>query len=168
MSYAISLDISRCSGCMSCVLACMDQNDMADNGLSFRHVTKVETGVYPSARISFISLACFHCSDAPCLQACPKKALFRNEALGVVEINPERCIGCHVCAMVCPFGAPRFLPGEKMQKCNLCIERIHQGNEPACVKTCPTRALGFGTVTALSLKKADRAALKILEKGVVG
>jgi Fe-S-cluster-containing dehydrogenase component len=96
----------------------MDQNDMADNGLPFRQVTKVETGVYPSARISFISLSCFHCADAPCIHACPEKALFRNDALGVVEIHPERCIGCHVCAMVCPFGAPRFLPGEKMQKCN--------------------------------------------------
>lgn len=168
MSHFISLDISRCSGCMSCVVACMDQNDAAENELSFRHVTKVETGAYPAARISFVSLTCLHCSDAPCIHGCLTQAIFRNEALGVVEVNPERCIGCHVCAMVCPFGAPRFFPGKKMQKCDLCIDRIGRGKAPACVHTCPTRALKFETSAMLSVTKADKAAEKMLTLSETG
>ena len=43
-----SFDVSRCSGCMACMSACFDQNDMPGDGSTFRHVSRVETGTYPS------------------------------------------------------------------------------------------------------------------------
>jgi anaerobic dimethyl sulfoxide reductase subunit B len=163
MEVGFSFDMSRCSGCMACVVACMDQNDIPGDGRSFRDVVRLEQGQYPSAKMSFISLACFHCADAPCINVCPKAAISRNENWGIVVVNEDLCIGCHACAMVCPFGAPQFYPGEKMKKCNLCIDRVSHGLEPACVHTCTTKALGYGPLQELSRKKAQKASIKILE-----
>ena len=66
-----SFDVSRCSGCMACMAACFDQNDMPGDGSTFRHVSRIETGVYPLANIGYVSLACMHCADAPWVKACP-------------------------------------------------------------------------------------------------
>lgn len=162
--FCFSFDVSRCSGCMACVVACMDQNDLPGNdGVSFRHVTKLEQGHYPAAKMSFVSLACQHCGDAPCIMACPTNAIFRSQEDGSVDVNQEFCIGCHSCVQVCPFGAPQFPEEGKMSKCNLCFERVENNMEPACVHTCTTRALGFGTMEELSEKKAGRASVRILE-----
>lgn len=161
-----TFDLTRCSGCMACVVACMDQNDISDDGPSFRQVSQLEKGEYPSASVSFVSLACFHCSDAPCMAVCPKGAISRNpDQCGAIDVDDDLCIGCRVCAMVCPFGAPKFRAGEKMSKCNFCSERVANGNgmEPACVRTCPTKALGFGTTEELSKKKSEKASLKIID-----
>jgi len=163
VQHGFSFDMSRCSGCMACVVACQDQNDIPEDGQSFRQVIKMEQGAYPSAQIAFVSLACFHCSDAPCLQVCPKGAIFRDEASGNIDVDKDLCIGCRACAMVCPFGAPRFTVGEKMEKCNFCIDRVTYGMDPACVHTCTTRALGFGPLEELSRKKAEKASVKILK-----
>jgi Fe-S-cluster-containing dehydrogenase component len=46
-----SFDLSRCSGCMACMVACFDQNDMPGNGSTFRHVSRIQTGAYPSVNI---------------------------------------------------------------------------------------------------------------------
>ena len=161
--FGFSFDMSRCSGCMACVVACMDQNDLPGEGPSFRQVVQLEKGGYPSATLSFASLACFHCSDAPCLKVCPKGAISRNMERGVIEVDEELCIGCKACAMVCPFGAPQFGPEGKMVKCHFCKDRIAQGLEPACVHTCTTRALGFGPLETLSRAKAEKASARLRE-----
>ena len=158
-----SFDLSRCSGCLACVVACQDQNDTPDNTQSYRQVIQLEKGDYPSTQLAFVTLACFHCSDAPCVHACPKGAIFIDERTGIVSVDEELCIGCRACAMVCPFGAPRFTPGEKMQKCNFCIERVSHGLDPACVHTCTTRALKFGSLEELASNKAQKAAVKIMK-----
>jgi DMSO reductase iron-sulfur subunit len=155
-------DFARCSGCMACVVACMDENDIDPDGLSYRQVIKLEKGNFPSARIAFVSLACFHCSDAPCAKVCPKEAISKDEATGAIDVDASLCIGCHACAMVCPFGAPRFTGAEPMQKCDLCADRLARNREPACVQTCTTQALRFGSLEALSKKKAEKASVMIL------
>lgn len=160
---AFSFDLSRCSGCMACVVACMDQNDIAGDGLSYRQLVKLEKGQYPSVRLAFVTVACFHCNDAPCLLVCPREAIFRDEASGMIGVDEDLCIGCRACAMVCPFGAPRFRDGGAMHKCNLCIDRVVQNMEPACVHTCTTKALGFGPIDALARKNAQKASVMILK-----
>ena len=65
--------------------------------------------------------------------------------------------------MVCPFGAPRFQQGGKMSKCNLCVERLQAGMDPACVHTCTTRALSFGPIEELGKERAKKASRKMLE-----
>ena len=160
---AFSFDLSRCSGCMACVVACMDQNDIPPDGLSYRQLFKLEKGQYPSVRLAFVTLACFHCNDAPCVLVCPREAIFRDEVSGVIGVDEDLCIGCRACAMVCPFGAPRFRDGGAMHKCNLCIDRVAQNLEPACVRTCTTKALGFGSTEELSRKNAEKVSVMILK-----
>ncbi len=155
--FGFSFDISRCSGCMACMVACFDQNDLPGDGSTFRHVSKIETGSYPAALIHHVSLACMHCGDAPCVAVCPTKAISKKPESGIVVVNRDYCIGCHTCAMACPFGAPQFPEGTLMTKCDLCVARVENGLEPACVRTCPTRALKFGPIGKLTEEAAKKA-----------
>ena len=162
--YAFSFDISRCSGCMACVVACQDQNDfVADDEVAFRHVTKHEEGKHPFARILHLSLSCQHCGDAPCLTVCPTGAIFRRQEDGVVLVNRHLCIGCHSCELACPFGAPKFPEDGKMAKCDLCHIRREHNMKPACVRACSARALDVGALEELSKKKMEKASIVILK-----
>lgn len=153
---AFSFDAKRCTGCMACVVACQDQNDEKSDLTGFRTVTCFEEGPYP-ARVASISIACMHCSDAPCLMVCPSGALFRHPEDGVVDVNPDLCIGCRSCALACPFGAPKFTAEGKMVKCDLCHVRVAHDLLPACVHTCTTGALQFGELDAISSEKSAQA-----------
>lgn len=160
--YGFSLDISRCSGCMACMVACFDQNDLPGDQAAFRHVSKVETGAYPSASIRHISLSCMHCGDAPCVAVCPSGALKKEEEGGIVLVNRDICIGCHACATICPFGAPQFPEGTTMAKCDACFTRVTRDLQPACVRTCTTKALGFGPIEKLTEDRAKTVSTKIV------
>ena len=88
-----------------------------------------------------------HCDNAPCVTACPSGCLYKDPETGLTLYNTQYCIGCHSCAMACPFGAPTFGPDGKMRKYDGCIDRLRAGLEPACVRSC--------TFGALQLVKAD-------------
>lgn len=158
-----SLDVSRCSGCMACVVACQDQNDFTGNGIAFRHVTAYEEGHFPSVRISFFSIACYHCGDAPCVMVCPTGAIFKRDENGLVDLDRNLCVGCHSCEMACPFGAPKFAADGKMAKCDMCYYRIENDMDPACVRVCTTKALKIGPVDEFSEHKAEHASISILK-----
>jgi anaerobic dimethyl sulfoxide reductase subunit B len=162
--YAFSLDVARCSGCHACVVACHDQNDLVGGDMiSFRHVTKHEAGAYPEVHLAYLSVACQHCGDAPCIVVCPTRAMSRRDSDGIVLVDRNLCIGCHSCELVCPFGAPQFADDGKMAKCDLCHVRQDHGLTPACVRVCPTHALDCGPVEELSAKKAKAASVRILK-----
>ncbi len=162
--YAFSFDISRCSGCMACVVACQDQNDFtSDEVVAFRHITRYEEGKHPSARISYFSISCLHCGDAPCLIVCPTGAISRKQEDGAILVDRDLCVGCHSCEMACPFGAPKFPEDGKMAKCDLCCIRREHGMKPACVLICPTGALDVGPVEELSEKKAKKASIAFMK-----
>ncbi len=100
----------------------------------------------------FTRRACMHCTDAACVKVCPTGALYHHE-LGFVSYDKDLCSGCGYCVDFCPFQVPRsdrnVLTGvAKMDKCTLCttpgLDRISEGLEPACVKTCPPKALEYG------------------------
>ena len=89
---------------------------------------------------------CMHCADPGCLKACPSAGAIVQYANGIVDFQSEHCIGCGYCIAGCPFNIPRLNPDDnRVYKCTLCVDRVSVGQEPACVKTCPTGAIQFGT-----------------------
>lgn len=160
------LDMEKCVACGACAVACMDQNDIwPDKGDEpFRHVGIVDPLPHqPCGEISFLSIGCLHCADAPCIKACPVGCLFKNE-MGLTVYDSSRCIGCHSCAMACPFGAPTYDSSGKMRKCNGCAERLANGMQPACVRICPTGALSCVDEEKYSANNRKRSMRELVGK----
>jgi len=101
-----------------------------------------------SEQYSFISTMCRHCEVAECVLACKNGALYKDEA-GRVLVDEEKCVGCWMCVMACPFGAisrnvekhnvPAVPSNGVNHHCDLCPDR----DFPACVRICPTQALVY-------------------------
>lgn len=153
------VDISRCSGCKGCQVACKQENNTRphwDGGagstgnlkgsVDYRRVVFTspdrKTNTDPTTQVRrFVSTACYHCDNPACLKVCPGRAITKR-ADGVVLIKHNKCIGCRSCQWACPYGAPRYNGiARKMQKCTMCEHRIAEGLKPACVQTCVTKAL---------------------------
>lgn len=128
----------KCSACGACAVACMDQNDidLKAGEQPFRHTYVLER----MGDMSFYSVGCMHCVDAPCVIGCPSGCLSKDES-GFTVYDNQNCIGCHSCAMACPFGVPGFGGDGKMRKCDACVTRQENGMLPACARVCPTGAL---------------------------
>jgi len=139
----IFVRIEHCTGCHTCELACAVEHSVskelvaasmeADRPKKRLFVESIPTQPVP--------IVCRHCDDAPCLNACISGALWRDDR-GAVRGKEDKCIGCWTCIMVCPYGViGRQERGGKglAAKCDLCDDR----ESPACVDSCPTRALVF-------------------------
>ena len=145
MKYYILYDPEKCCACGACSVACMDQNDIdvSKGQLPFRTVCEFEDPGQMEGSCEYLSISCRHCADAPCVAGCPTGCLQKDLATGMTVYDRSKCIGCHSCAMACPYGAPSFGTDGKMIKCDGCIERWRHGLEPACVRTCPTGAIAL-------------------------
>ena len=160
MKMIFDLDMDRCCACGACAVACMDQNDIEiTEEPPLRKVFAME-GTNGHA---YISMACMHCEDAPCIVACPVGCLSKDER-GLTVYDSTSCIGCHSCAMACPFGAPTYNRFGKMQKCDGCAERLSHGLEPACVRTCSLGALKVYTEEEYAKVHTECSLRKIAEK----
>jgi formate dehydrogenase iron-sulfur subunit len=165
------IDTTTCIGCKACEAACQEWNDL-------KRVSTQQDGTYqtlPQLDADFWNLIrfneheidgelnwlmrkdqCMHCAEPGCLAACPAPGAIVQYANGIVDVNPDSCIGCGYCATGCPFDVPKFHKKTgKMAKCTLCVDRAEVGLEPACVKACPTGCLSYGS-------KDDMVALGIL------
>ena len=132
-------------------------------GLSpFRNVFCVDKREGETVKAAYASLACMHCDDAPCIPACPSGCLKKDESTGFTVYDNDNCIGCHSCAMACPFGVPTFNGEGKMEKCDGCAVRVAHGMEPACVRVCPTGALRLLTEEEYEKAQAGKSVRKLL------
>ena len=164
MRYGMVIDLKRCIGCYGCQLSCKAENGTPP-GVFFARVLKQEEGTYPTVNMLFLPVLCNHCEDPPCVDACPTGASFVWED-GIVDIDPDMCVGCRSCMMACPYGnryindkqQHYFAQGQTeferrrtgrhktyvVMKCNFCRDRVKAGEDPACVTNCPTSARIFG------------------------
>ncbi len=163
--WGVAIDLKRCTGCQSCTIACKMENGTPP-GVFWTRVLEKEEGTFPFAYKVFMPVRCNHCAEPPCVTVCPSGASYRREKDNLVLVDQDRCIGCGSCVVACPYDV-RFMPentrgyyGDRKtpfedeayqkwqkgaaQKCTLCVHRIDNGLKPACVETCPTKALVFG------------------------
>ena len=161
LKLAKLIDISKCIGCKACQSACMEWNDLRDavgdnigtydnprdlteNSWTVMKFFEVE----PDGRLEWLIRkdGCMHCADPGCLKACPAPGAIVQYSNGIVDFQEENCIGCGYCVAGCPFNVPRISKKDsKAYKCTLCSDRVAVGLEPACIKSCPTGALVFGS-----------------------
>lgn len=134
-------DEKLCSGCLACVVACMDQHydETKTDAVSPRIYEKRVSG--RTGLVSYITRSCLHCEDAACLKACPMHVFEKDEQTGAVIAQQEKCVGCKKCLKACPYDVPRFNNENKIVKCDGCAVRVANGLEPACVRVCNTGAL---------------------------
>jgi Fe-S-cluster-containing dehydrogenase component len=137
------LDQDRCIGCHACTTACKSENEVP-LGVTRTYVKSVEVGTFPQVRRAFQVTRCNQCTDAPCVSACPTRAMYRRDD-GIVDFDKGICIGCKACMAACPYDAIFINPEDNSaEKCNLCAHRLEIGLEPACVTVCPTQAILVG------------------------
>lgn len=150
---AIVIDFDKCAGCRTCETVCSSQNHKFEisgslvHGLGNPELSNIRVWRYNPPLD--IPVTCFLCADAPCVEACPvkphpetgRKALYRDEKLGTIINDYDRCIGCQSCADACRTnrGGVIFpdVEGSPHGMCTLC------DGDPSCVKWCPYEALTY-------------------------
>jgi len=139
----IYCDLRRCVGCKTCELACRVEHS---------NDKSLELAIYqtpkPKKRVRIdksdkgpFAIRCQHCEDAPCVPACMSGAMYKDKKTGQAKHDKDKCVGCWMCVMVCPFGAIVMdIEDKNAVKCDMCPDR----ERPACVETCPVKALFIG------------------------
>jgi len=144
---ALLFDVTRCIGCGACAQACKETHGFPGTGEETELDAVTYTVVLDKGDDRYLRRMCMHCVDPGCASACPVGALHKT-ALGPVEYDASRCLGCRYCMIACPFGIPRYewtraVP--EVRKCDGCYERQSQGLPTACTEACPAEATVGGT-----------------------
>jgi formate dehydrogenase iron-sulfur subunit len=166
------IDTTTCIGCKACEVACVEWN-----GYEFRETTFDNTyQTMPETAWNYWNLIkfnevetdgglqwlmrkdqCMHCEEPGCLIACPADGAIVQYTNGIVDFNQANCIGCQYCVTGCPFNIPKFNEAtKKVYKCTLCSDRVGVGLEPACIKSCPTGCLHFGSKEDMKFEAEKR------------
>lgn len=143
MPYRLKFDKEKCIGCYACHIACLDaHHSVGEIVPSFRAFQKVTdlSGTFEKT----VCPGCIHCGK--CEHVCPQHAIYREKTTGFILVDRDLCNGCRSCEAVCPLQVIHFNEEGKMEKCDGCVERIKEGREPACVRTCYPGAITWEKV----------------------
>jgi len=137
----VAVDPAKCTGCGLCEYVCtLEKNELPWNPLKSRIRVIRITPAFNFA------LTCRFCENAPCVRACPRKALTQTDE-GFILVDEAKCDRCGWCIQACPYGGISLHPEKtSVLVCDLC------NGEPKCVDFCPEEAL--------ELVAADEAAIK--------
>ncbi|CEP67542.1 4Fe-4S ferredoxin-type, iron-sulphur binding domain [Moorella glycerini] len=155
MHREILIRFDRCLGCLSCEIACAIAH--AEEQTLLGAITQPKP---PQKRIYVeqvesrkAPVTCRHCQEAYCIDACIAGAMHRTEEGVVTNLGREqKCIGCWMCVMVCPYGVIRR-DGEQRIALKCDRQCLDDQKVPACVRACPTKALVFTTVEEFEAEK---------------
>ncbi len=167
--HGILYDSTRCVGCQECEKTCAkvhnlpEPQDEVKVGV-LRKTSETQRCVINNYKTTkgevFIRNQCMHCNEPACAAACLTQAMYKTKE-GPVIWREEKCMGCRYCMVSCPFGVPKFeyhSANPKIQKCDMCYDRIIKGEKPACVEACPGEAIIFGTRRELIAEARKRMA----------
>ena len=144
--YAFDVDLDACSGCKSCVAACHALNGLEEDE-SWRDVGLLHGGGESQPILQHVTTACHHCLDPACLHACPVDAYEKDPVTGIVKHLDDQCFGCQYCTLACPYDAPKYSAAKGIvRKCDMCSDRLSEGESPACVQACPNGAIAIRVV----------------------
>ncbi|MFC1988361.1 4Fe-4S dicluster domain-containing protein [Chloroflexota bacterium] len=183
--FAMVIDVGACIGCRTCMYGCKEENNIPDSisppwiesfelepegGVtghpSPQDLQRGATTSYtesPKEGKWYLTVQCNHCDNPPCVRVCPVGATYKDKD-GLVLMRYDRCIGCRLCVVACPYSARRFnwtkpeVPSDKqnplvpvrplgvVEKCTFCVHRTREGKSPRCVEVCPVRARHFGNL----------------------
>ncbi|MBW2095415.1 MAG: 4Fe-4S dicluster domain-containing protein [Deltaproteobacteria bacterium] len=144
MTYGLLIDVSKCTGCRSCVVGCKNWHDIPAGEHGRIRLMDLTTGEYPDVSRWIFPVMCMQCAYPPCVSVCRYDAGFIDEH-GIVSVNLKKCVGCELCTLACPYGQRHMGQKGKVAKgCDFCMDRVREGQQPYCVETCPTDALIFG------------------------
>ena len=146
MRKCLVIDLDRCTGCDSCVVACKLENNIALGEYWNRVIPVGPSGEFPNVEMYWLPSQCQQCANPQCVHVCPTGASYRDPNTGVVLVDKSKCIGCQYCMMACPYGVRTFNKKEHVvEKCTLCSHLTADGTgEPACVHNCCAGARFFG------------------------
>ena len=160
--YIVTQDVADCIGCRACEVHCKDKNHSGP-GAFYCRMIEVSASESPLPKIDFVYLSCFHCEQPWCVDVCPTGAMRRRAQDGIVFVEDSACVGCKACITACPWTVPQWNPETgKVGKCDLCMDRIDAGLEPACVTKCTTGCLRFTTPAAASESRRQEFAEQLL------
>ena len=144
--YAFEVDMDKCTGCKACVVACHSLNGLKESE-SWRDIGTIRGISDGEAQQQTVTSACHHCLDPACLSGCPVGAYEKLEDSGVVKHLDDQCIGCQYCSLKCPYDVPKYDSSLGIvRKCDMCHERLAEGEAPACVQSCPNGAISIQLV----------------------
>jgi formate dehydrogenase iron-sulfur subunit len=166
--YGVLYDSNICIGCGACEKACANAHDLPEPedkpepGV-LRKTSENQRCALNSYETSegevYVRNQCMHCNQPACVAACLTQAMHKTKE-GPVIWRENKCMGCRYCMVSCPFDVPKFEYGSvnpKIQKCDMCYDRIKEGEIPVCVETCGD-ALYFGTRRELLAEARRRIA----------
>ena len=144
--YAFEVDLDRCSGCKACVTACHSLNGL-DEDETWRDVGLLIGGSNQDPIHQHVTTACHHCLEPACMQACPVNAYEKDPLTGIVKHLDDQCFGCQYCTLACPYDVPKYQSHKGIvRKCDMCSQRLSDGEAPACVQACPHQAISIDIV----------------------
>lgn len=154
--YAFEVSLDRCTGCKACVSACHSLNGL-DEHEAWRDTGVLFGGTDSPGWQQTITTACHHCENPGCLNGCPVGAYEKDQDTGIVRHLDDQCIGCSYCILKCPYDVPKYSKKRGIvRKCDMCHQRLAEGEAPACVQACPTEAIRIVKVKSQRPEARDR------------
>ncbi|GFO63388.1 4Fe-4S dicluster domain-containing protein [Geomonas paludis] len=172
-SKAFLIDMTKCTGCRGCQVACKQWNQLGAEKTEFftgegyqnpplmseYTFTRIKFRDYEKNgqnEFAFYKEMCMHCNEPACASVCPVGA-FKKTKEGPVTYDADRCIGCRFCMVACPFGVPKYEWSKALplvRKCTGCYSRVKEGLKPACATTCVS-AITYGNRDEM-IKEANK------------